>query len=225
MGKRKKTVILICKIVCAIVMLIIIVPLLINYFVQRPACFPIVGDPINWLMFWPTYLGAAASFLMVLITYLTLEQNKKQLDVLKKQWDEEHKPLLSAHLFGFEQFFYIRIKNISKVAINNISISVVHDPQEPILNYNSWKMKLSSTLFHIEPFDYIDIELPASFYRDGLYGGDYLGLALKYQEEPIQVNLYFDEATIYQYRFEEQALINKIDNISKSIDTLKLISR
>ena len=212
---NKREIILIC--VTAIAM-IVIIPLLINYFIQIPALFPIVGEAVNWLMFWPTYLGAVASSVMIFVTYLTLKQNKEQLQEMKRQWDEEHKPQLAAHIYGYGQLFYIRVKNISKVPVNNVSISFTHDPQnEFILNYDTWKQKLSNIIFSIEPNDFLDIEVPASFYKGEIYT-DFIGLSFSFNDSyQYDVNLYFAEATVCNFRFENQALLETIDKVSETI--------
>lgn len=197
---------------------IVIIPLLINFFIQIPAVFHIVGEPVNWLMFWPTYLGAIASSVMIFVTCLTLKQNKEQLQEMKRQWDEEHKPQLAAHIYGYGQLFYIRVKNISKVLVNNVSISFKHDPQnEFILNYDTWKQKLSNINFSIEPNDFLDIEVPASFYIGEIYT-DFIGLSFSFNDSyQYNVNLYFAEATVCNFRFESQALLETIDKVSETI--------
>ena len=65
---------------------ILAIPIILNFVIQLPAIFPVVGEPVNWLMFWATYLGAATSFLMIVYTALTLKQNKEQLDELKRTY-------------------------------------------------------------------------------------------------------------------------------------------
>ena len=76
-----------------VLLLLLALPAIINscYFV--PALNEIFEKPQKWTEFWGTYLSAIASFLMVLITYKTLEQ-------MKKQWDDEHCP----HL----EFYFIK---------------------------------------------------------------------------------------------------------------------
>ena len=212
---NKKEIILICMTAIAA---IVIIPLLINYFIQIPAVLPIVGEPVNWLMFWPTYLGAVASSVMIFVTYMTLKQNKEQLQEMKRQWDEEHKPQLAAHIYGYGQLFYIRVKNISKVSVNKVSMSFTHDPQnEFILNYDAWKQKLSNINFSIEPNDFLDIEVPASFYIGEIYT-DFIGLSFSFNDSyQYNVNLYFAEATVCNFRFENQALLETIDKVSETI--------
>lgn len=36
-----------------ILIVLILLPFAINFFIQIPAQFDVVGEPVNWLMFWP----------------------------------------------------------------------------------------------------------------------------------------------------------------------------
>lgn len=91
------------QIIIGVIILIalILLPFAINFLIQMPAKFDVVSEPENWLMFWPTYISAAASFFMIYVTYLSLKQNRKQLDEMKRQWDAEHKPGKGHGLFTY----------------------------------------------------------------------------------------------------------------------------
>lgn len=73
----------------------IIVPIILNVILLIPAFTPIVGDNTVWLSFFGSLIGALASFVMIFFTAKTLEQNKQQLEELRRQWNEEHLPYLS----------------------------------------------------------------------------------------------------------------------------------
>lgn len=200
------------------------IPLAINYLVLLPAFFPIAGNSVNWLMFWPSYLGAASSFGMIALTSYTLKQNGKQLDELKRQWEEEHRPQITAHIFGYDQLFYIRIKNISRVPILNLKILFSSDflNQKEILNYNDWKQRITTSTFSIDPNGCLNIEIPASFFRDEHYH-DTIGLHFEYNDKySSDVTLFFDEACICNSRFEEQVLIESIKALSENVKNIKI---
>ena len=80
-------------IVIAIVIFLLFLPAFINWCYTKPAWHEILEIPKKWTVFWGTYLSAIASFAMVLITWKTLEQ-------MKKQWEDEHRPLL--------EFYFIK---------------------------------------------------------------------------------------------------------------------
>lgn len=92
-----------------IIIELLILPLLINAGYLFESDYSILHAPSAWATFWATYLAAIASFAMVFITWLTLkknkeqndailQQNKDQLDEMKRQWEEEHRPKIEAYL-------------------------------------------------------------------------------------------------------------------------------
>lgn len=80
-------------IVIAIVIFLLFLPAFINWCYTKPAWHEILEIPKKWTVFWGTYLSAIASFAMVFITWKTLGQ-------MKKQWEDEHRPLL--------EFYFIK---------------------------------------------------------------------------------------------------------------------
>ena len=69
---------------------------------------PVVGDSVIWLTFWPVYLSAIASFGMIYFTYLSLQQNKKQLKELKHQREEERARLIF-RVIVYKKAFMLKI--------------------------------------------------------------------------------------------------------------------
>ncbi len=77
--------------------------------------------------------------------------------------------------------------------------------------------ELSNINFSIEPNDFLDIEVPASFYIGEIYT-DFIGLSFSFNDSyQYNVNLYFAEATVCNFRFENQALLETIDKVSETI--------
>ena len=72
-------------IIVVIIVFALVFPFFLNWELQFNAFVPVVGDSVIWLTFWPVYLSAIASFGMIYFTYLSLQQNKKQLDELKRK--------------------------------------------------------------------------------------------------------------------------------------------
>ena len=62
-----------------------------------------------------------------------LVSQQKQLDEIKRQWKEEHKPEIIAYMTTHEIYFYICIKNTSRVPIHDIRVSVTHVPTKGII--------------------------------------------------------------------------------------------
>lgn len=96
--------------------LLILIPIILNFTLLIPAFTNIVGTETDWLEFWGTYLSAIASFAMVFITWKTLEQ-------MKKQWEDEHRPLLDIYIVKencLQKGYTIEILNIGNSPAINI---------------------------------------------------------------------------------------------------------
>lgn len=84
---------------------------------------------IDW-----TAISAIVSFIMVLITFFTLRQNKKQIQLIQEQWIEEHKPNIQTNIFVSNDFFYLSIQNVGKADLRNCIITL-HDKGIEALNH------------------------------------------------------------------------------------------
>lgn len=112
----------------------IIFPLLLNYLLLIPAFTPIVGNSDIWLSFWATFLGAIASFGMIFFTAITLNQNNAQLEELKRQWEEDHRPHIVFDLICQSGMYLLRIRNIGKYDATNIKLEINKEYYDNLLN-------------------------------------------------------------------------------------------
>lgn len=106
-----------------ILILLLAFPFILNKLILSESYWNVIGGPKEWLAFWPSYLCAFASAVMIAYTAMTLKNNKSQLDELKRQWDEEHKPEVSVSYNMIDSVAYLRLVNTSKSEIYNLSIS------------------------------------------------------------------------------------------------------
>lgn len=94
--------------ILAMVVFLLVLPLLINLCYRLESDCSELHAPSAWATFWATYLAAIASFAMVFITWLTLKKNKEQNDAIlqqntdqlnemKRQWENEHRPYLEVY--------------------------------------------------------------------------------------------------------------------------------
>lgn len=102
---------------------LLLFPYILNNLISGESYWEVVGGPEEWLAFWPSYLSALASTVMIAHTAKTLNNNKSQLDELKRQWDEEHKPDVSVSYSMIDHIAYLRLVNTSKSEIYNLRIS------------------------------------------------------------------------------------------------------
>lgn len=139
-----------------LITLFCIIPLGINLLIglpQKSLPFHVVGNDISWLGFWASYLSAAATFIMVIFTWLTLKQNSQQLEELKRQWSEDHRARLSFSIVSKQGIFMLMIANVGKETAYNIRLTFSDQFIESLLA-NSTKdiyRKLQGKSFSIEP--------------------------------------------------------------------------
>lgn len=70
---------------------------------------------IDWVA-----IGAIASFVMVIVTFVTLRQNKKQIDELKRQWDEQNRPDITFKIIQSDYFICLQILNVGNAKAYDI---------------------------------------------------------------------------------------------------------
>ena len=104
-----------------IIFSVIVLPFIFNKLILNERYWDVVGEGKDWLMFWPSYLSAIASAVMIGYTATTLKNNKEQLDELKRQWDEEHTPKVSVSFNFIKPYAYLRFDNISNVEVKEQS--------------------------------------------------------------------------------------------------------
>ena len=106
---------------------LIIFPLFLNWVLLQNALIPVVGDSTTWLSFWPVYLSAIASFGMIYFTYRSLQQNKKQLEELQRQREEEERARIVFSVIVYQHAFMLKISNIGKRNVYNATIQFNED--------------------------------------------------------------------------------------------------
>ena len=138
-------------------------------------------------MFW-TALSAIATIAMALATFITLRQNRKQLDEMKRQWEESKKPIVEPSLVIppytlAEASLGIQLKNIGGSVAE---IQSIHIDDSFIQSFENKEIEdfakfVCSQRYHIAPNESIcltlfDVRKKGEYYI--LYGnrlslGDY----------------------------------------------------
>lgn len=122
--KRRKHNVVIASVALVVCLLF---PFALNWLLLREAIVPVVGDGATWLSFWPVYLSAIASFGMIFFTYLSLQQNKKQIEELRRQREEEERARLVFSVIVYQTAFMLKISNIGKRNVFNAIINFNED--------------------------------------------------------------------------------------------------
>ena len=135
-----------------IILLIIIAPICINYFILKPAIFEFVGKDTDWLNFWGAYIGTVLSSCIafyVLHKQLSQNQNENennrtlQINILKyqqkSQWLIELKIKLAEYYksFSFNDINAIASRILTKETNINIQIKETRASLKQIIdNFN-----------------------------------------------------------------------------------------
>lgn len=101
-------------------LLIIVVPLLLNWLLLRISQFDIVGVPSDWLQFWPVYLSAIGSMAMTIATFCTLRANKKQME---NAIESEGAQLVFSLNSSYE-YVLLKVTNVGRSMARNIQLSI-----------------------------------------------------------------------------------------------------
>ena len=160
-------------------------PFFLNWIVMQHTSCEVAGKPETWIAFWPSYLSAIASFGMIALTAITLlfniktlKNNKEQLDEMKRQWDEEHKPNVSVSFNQLGTVAYLRIVNTSIVEVKNLRIKGKFFAGEE-----------ESKFFNMGLLDQFNIDIEPNGIRN---------IILHYNIEPLTDNYYFILELLYE---------------------------
>lgn len=110
--------------VLIIVFVLLLLPLFINYCYSWGTDCSILHKPSAWATFWATYLAAIASFAMVFVTRETLKQNSQQLDELRRQWEEDHKPRIYPRIIIYNKAYFLEFFNSGNTDAFNVCINI-----------------------------------------------------------------------------------------------------
>lgn len=131
------------------VLLIVIIPLLINWLILRPRWFNIVGQGNDWLMFWASYLGGMlTAFVGVYTLYRTTNKQKTVILLENKRLQiETLRNFLSERVSSFD---YSRMCTIALYIDNPTQYSNVLQTlevysQELVKKANSFEVVFGNT--------------------------------------------------------------------------------
>lgn len=193
-----------------------------RFLVDNDLIIPQDGHQMEWLMFYAAYYGTLAAVAMIYITKRALINNKEQLDEMKRQWAEEHKPEIIAYLTTHESYFYLCIKNTSRVPIHDIRVNLTHVPTKGIIPSKDYFLdKIDNSTFAIEAGGSRYINTYAMETSTPVQE-DYLGLQLTYAGDKVyKVDLPFKEGSIIKDSLSSKQMRTDIHNISATLQQLQ----
>lgn len=77
---------------------------------------------IDW-----TAISAVVTFMMMIATFITVLQNKKQVKQMKEQWEEENKPKIYPRITIFNKAHFLEFYNAGKEDAFDVDISINED--------------------------------------------------------------------------------------------------
>lgn len=179
-----------------------------------------------------TAMSVFASMLMVVATFITLWQNRKQSQEMKKQWEEEQRARIALSIVSNRDYFYLKVENIGSNMARNIQLKFGAFFKEKMLtqSYIDYYEQIENRSFYLSPhsrkyfyfapqygFDRIDFCTTG----ETIMESDLVTWANKYQDEAITLsccymNMSGDKQYVESYNSYLKDLYNKaaivIDN-------------
>lgn len=107
-------------IVVGISILLIFVPITLNWFLLVKRLFDVVGDATDWLQFWPVYLSAVGTLSMTIATFYALKVNQKQM----ANMTESEGAQLVFSLYRDYEYVLLKVTNVGRSVARNIKLSI-----------------------------------------------------------------------------------------------------
>lgn len=106
--------------VVGIVLLIVVLPISLNWLILRECQFEIVGEATDWLQFWPVYLSALGTIAMTIATFCALRANQKQMANMIASEGAQ----LVFSLYNDYEYVLIKVTNVGRSVARNIQLSI-----------------------------------------------------------------------------------------------------
>lgn len=211
--------------IVAFIFLLVGTPILLDFILSRNnpiPQIPIVGDSKDWLTFWGAYIGALASFVMVVVAYKTLKNNSDQLKELKRQWEERNTPYLSCALSVYDGVLVIEIVNSSDIHAKNVKCKIENHTQRIKDDFSQLNSALERMSLEIPPHYVKRIKIYGiEPYASANYGDDYISVKLLYENNTQQFDLYLQEITIMTWQYSQNKIIDELDDIKKELKSIR----
>jgi hypothetical protein len=213
--------------ILAMVVFLLVLPLLINLCYRLESDCSELHAPSAWATFWATYLAAIASFAMVFITWLTLkknkeqndailQQNKDQLNEMKRQWEEQNTPIVSCSLEKSSESLLVELHNTSQVPAHKIRVRIDNNTGNDIYRFDKTCELLEKMTFEIPPFSIKQIPIMLTPYIEGEYEG-YLSVELSYCGKQERFDLYLKEINLTTWKYSTKDICSKIEHLDNTV--------
>lgn len=124
---------------------------------------------IDWIA-----IGSIATGLMAIVTLYSLRQNRKQLNELKRQWNEQNKLRLFPSIVKKKGKSYLVLSNYSQVFANNIKLSVRKNSETTLDWFDKFQENLDRSILQLEPFSSKYMMFNYTNWTDTIYDGHFV---------------------------------------------------
>ena len=215
--------------------IIILIPIALNFILNRESPIPqqyIIGDAKDWLSFWGVYIGSIGSLIMAGVAFVTimqnnrvakqnealLAQNKEQLYELKRQWEEQNKPVLSSTLSVSDNDLFLEIVNTSSVHASVDKCVIDNHTSHIKDDFSKLNAALENICLELPPHYSKMIMIPGiEPHKVGDYGDDYISVSIVYGDNRKTFNLYLREITIMKWHVTKKDMADKLASIADEI--------
>ena len=107
-------------VVAGISLLVVVVPLVLNWVLLCERHFDVVGEATDWLQFWPVYLSAIGTIAMTIATFCALKANQKQMASMI----ESEGAQLVFSLYSDYEYVLLKVTNVGRSVARNIQLTI-----------------------------------------------------------------------------------------------------
>lgn len=172
--------------------------------------------PIDW-----SGIAAIVSFVMVILTAITLIHNRKQLKELKRQWIAQNTPVVSCSLEKRSESLLLDIHNSSQVPAHKVKVRLENHSDEKIFRFDETNNLLSEMTFEIPPFTSKQIPIWITPFVDGEYSG-YITVILSYNGKEDSFDLHLKEINLTTWQYSTKELCKRVEGIEDALKKMKL---
>lgn len=171
--------------------------------------------PIDW-----SGIAAIVSFIMVILTAIMLNHNRKQLKELKRQWDAQNTPIISCSLEKRSESLILDIHNSSQVPAHKVKVQLENHSTENIFHCDETNQLMAEMSFEIPPFSSKLVPIWITPYIDGDYTG-YITVVLDYNGRQESFDLYLKEINLTTWQYTTKELCKRVEGVEDAIKKIK----
>lgn len=165
-------------------------------------------------------IAAIVSFIMVILTAVSLSQSKGQLEEMRRQWKEQNTPVIACSLEKSQDDLLLVIYNSSQVPVHKLKVELTNNTGEEIFRFAETNALLSEMKFEIPPFQSKQIPVFITPFVDGDYQG-YISVKLTYDNKVEVFDLYLKEINLTRWQYSNREICKCIERVGDKLDNLK----